>query len=148
MALILFSNKFFKNFQINLVGFSLGAHVIKNCLEELNKLNNNENFIKIKNVILIAGATSINGNEWKNIIENTITNKFINCYSKKDWVLRYFYKVSKLFQTEPVGLNYLNIINNDCNLVKNYNFTDNVFGHLSYNYNILCQKIFKDYKDI
>ena len=35
LAYILMSSQFFKNFQINLIGFSLGNHVIKHCLNYL-----------------------------------------------------------------------------------------------------------------
>ena len=78
LAYILLSSKFFKNFQINLIGFSLGNHVIKHCLKELYKYNNinNNSFIKLKNIILIAGATHISGNKlWKQYIEHFIIDR-------------------------------------------------------------------------
>ena len=51
LADILISNKLFNNFQINLVGFSLGANVVKYCIKELNDFNGKKNNIKFKNVI-------------------------------------------------------------------------------------------------
>ena len=52
-------NKLFDNFQINLVGFSLGANVVKYCLKELNEFDGKKNFVKFKNVILIGAATHL-----------------------------------------------------------------------------------------
>ena len=63
LADILISNQIFNNYQINLVGFSLGANVIKYCIKELsiynNKYNYKDNYVTLKNVILIGGATHI-----------------------------------------------------------------------------------------
>ena len=53
LALMMISEKIFNGFKINIAGFSLGNHVLKNCLKEL------ENFGKldiINNVIFMAGA--------------------------------------------------------------------------------------------
>ena len=150
LAYILLSSKFFKNFQINLIGFSLGNHVIKHCLKELYKYNNinNKNFIKLKNVILIAGATHISGNKlWKQYIENYIIDRFINCYSEVDEVLSlaYYNCMSK----KAVGSGELIIKDDNVNnMVKNYDFTQNNFGHTSYKYEFLINRLFPNYKDI
>ena len=149
-CLYLLSSKFFKNFQINLIGFSLGNHVIKHCLKELYKYNNinNKNFIKLKNVILIAGATHISGNKlWKQYIENYIIDRFINCYSEVDEVLSlaYYNCMSK----KAVGSGELIIKDdNGNNMVKNYDFTQNNFGHTTYKYEFLINRLFPNYKDI
>ena len=150
LAYIQLSSKFFKNFQINLIGFSLGNHVIKHCLKELYKYNNinNKNFIKLKNVILIAGATHISGNKlWKQYIENFIIDRFINCYSEVDKVLSlaYYNCMSK----KAVGSGELIIKDdNGNNMVKNYDFTQNNFGHTTYKYEFLINRLFPNYKDI
>ena len=148
LAYILYSSKFFPNFQINLIGFSLGNHVLKNCIKELGKINNNKNFVKIKNVILIAAATRIsNKNIWKKYIEEIIIDRFINCYSKEDDVLKWLFGLCMLKQA--VGNDILEIKNdNNVNLVSNYDFTLNKFGHLSYDYKKLAETIFSYYKDI
>ena len=148
LAYILMSSQFFKNFQINLIGFSLGNHVIKHCLKEINKLNNNNHFIKIKNVILIAAATHIqNKNVWKQIINNIVIDRFINCYSKKDNILSWLY--SLCLQKPAEGNGELEILNdNGKNLVHNYSFTENKYGHLNYNYGRVIDKVFKNYKNI
>ena len=149
LAYILLSSEFFNNFQINLIGFSLGAHVIKNCLEELNIFNNITNkSIQLKNVILIAGATEIpDKNLWKNFIEKLIIERFINCFSEDDNVLNVLYKRC-MFKC-AIGGSKLEINNNENNnLVLNYDFTQNKFGHLDYKYDIVAKKIFAKNKDI
>ena len=80
LANIIESNLFFGNFNINLVGFSLGGHIVKNCLLELLK---REVYNKINNVIFIAGATSYINENWDEIFK-VIKGKIFNCYSKFD----------------------------------------------------------------
>ena len=74
------SNLFFGDFKINLVGFSLGCQIIKNCLEEL---YNRKVFNRINNVIFIAGATSSKFDNWDGIFE-TVKGNIFNCYSLLD----------------------------------------------------------------
>ena len=69
------SNLFFGDFKINLVGFSLGCQIIKNCLEEL---YNRKVFNRINNVIFIAGATSSKFDNWDGILLFIIRCRF-NC---------------------------------------------------------------------
>ena len=74
-----------------------------------------------------------------------IADKFINCYSKKDYVLNNFY-IPATGQEYPVGLNELIIKNNEnINLVNNYEFQS---GHLDYNYEEVVKKICEKYNDI
>ena len=80
LANIIESNLFFGNFNINLVGFSLGGHIVKNCLLELLK---RKVYNKINNVIFIAGATSYIYENWDEIFK-VIKGKIFNCYSKFD----------------------------------------------------------------
>ena len=143
LAHILESNQFLKGYQINLIGFSLGNQVIKYCLYELNRIKSKFIF---KNVILIAAAIQLKEEATiKEIIENMIADKFINCYSKKDYVLNKFY-IPATGQNDPVGLNELIIKNNEnINLVNNHEFQS---GHLDYNYEEVVKKIFEKYNDI
>ena len=143
LALILDSKQFFNGFQINLIGFSLGNHVITNCLMKLYELESN---IKLKNVICIAGATQMDDKDkWKKIIEKIVVDRFINCYSKKDEILAQLY-VSATGNNNPIGLSEV-IIKNDkkMDLVHNYQFG---YGHLEYDYEVVAKKIFNSYKDI
>ena len=150
LAYILLSTKFFNNFQINIVGFSLGNVVAKYCIKELAKLNriDKNNFVNLRNVIFIAGAIHIkNKNKWKEYIEEIIINKCINCYSKVDNTLKNLY--GKCSNEKAIGNESL-IINNDngFNLVSNYDFTGDNFAHFSYKLRNLAEKIFKPYKNI
>ena len=148
LAYILLSSHFFKNFQINLIGFSLGNHVIKHCIKEIKKINTPNNSVKLKNVILIAAATHIRNKQiWKQCKEEFIIDRFINCFSKKDKILKMAY--SSCMMKDAVGNDSL-IINDDNgnNLVQNYDFTENKFGHLSYKYNVVVEKAFPFYKAI
>ena len=148
LAYILLSSEFFNNFQINLVGFSLGNHLIKHCLKELNKINNYNNFVKIKNVIFIGAATHIKNEDlWKQFIEDIIVERFINCYSKQDialYMLYYFGLINYPEGNKPL------VINNDNgkNLLLNYDFTQNNYNYHSYKFEEVVNKIFEYYKDI
>jgi len=136
--------KMFKDYQINLVGFSLGNHVINHCLQTLYKIyqtSGGSKFANLKNIILIAGATKIKDiNEWRDIIKKLIGERIINCYSKKDYVLKIL--------RNPIGSMHLKINDNENpekELVENYEFQ---FGHLNYDYTQLASRIFKNYRDI
>ena len=150
LAYILISSKFFKDFQINLVGYSLGNVVLKHCIKELAKLHriDKNNFVNLKNVILIAAATHIKkSRKMERIFEEIIINKFINCYSKNDFILEYLYKICS--KEKAIGNDNLIINNNNSsNLVSNYDFTKDNYGHFSYKFRIVAEKIFNPYKDI
>ena len=121
LANIIESNLFFGNFKINLVGFSLGSHIIKNCLEE----------------IFIAGATSYELENWDNIF-GTVKGKIFNCYSKCDvgLIIRALY----LFDTS-IGRNELKKENSK---VMNLNCTPCV--HLLYRTKLRkIAQLFMDY---
>ena len=133
LAHILASKLFFKNQSITLVGFSLGTHVAKHCIKQMYELHYKEHIPCndiIKNVVLIAGATSIFGKEDKyNIIFNKMINgKLINCYSKEDQVLNVLY--TGCMKKKPIGNSELKIEGYD-NL-KNINFTPLHLGHTDY----------------
>jgi hypothetical protein len=135
LAYILISKKFFKEFQINLVGFGLGCYVIEECLKELSKINHNAFFVKIKNVILIGASITITEEQcWQNYIEETVIDKFINCYSTKDETLKKFYSLLSINTGKnPIGVEPLEINNEKGkNLVINYDFSEKNFDQLSY----------------
>ena len=152
LAYILYSFKFFKEFQINLVGFGLGNNVIKQCLKELLGLNNVNKFIQIKNVILISAVNHMKKeNLWKAFMETIIIDKFINCYSTVDEILKTLSliggaKNKNLVSAGNKALEFKN--SNGINLVLNYDFTKNKFDHMSYKFGVVAQKICEEYKDI
>jgi hypothetical protein len=162
LAYIIYSNTIFKNFQINLVAFSLGNHVIKHCIKELYKLNYNmknidktiilskpeNNYpIYIKSIIFCAAATYFkNIKSWIKYKQEIIIDKFKNCYSVEDWILGFFYVLCML--RFAIGKYNLTINYQGKNLVDNYDFTKYNFGHGSYDMKILAKKIAGAYKEI
>ena len=142
LALILKSNLFFEHRQINLVAFSLGNHVVKNCLKELSSYNDNKCIIN--NVTFIAGATTFkNKLNWYHRFKKVVAGRIINCYSKGDYILKFLY--ANCTGNKPIG-NHEVIINDGDkgkNIFENYDFTDINLGHLSYrnNFNEVIKKI-------
>ena len=88
LAYIITSRTIFKFQCINLIGFSLGCHVIKHCLLELNKISSKIDSDDVLNdVIFIGAATDLNMDKYPNIL-NTIGGRIINVYSENDKYLR------------------------------------------------------------
>ena len=86
LALMIMSNDIFNGAKINLAAFSLGNHVIKHCIKELEKFNR---FDILNNIIFIGGATNIEcNNKWERRL-SSIQGSIINCYSDFDLALLY-----------------------------------------------------------
>ena len=128
LGLILSSKKFFENCQINLIGFSLGTHIIKNCIKELYNLTIENNIIN--NVMFIAGATHIQQMKWNNIFNEVVNGRIINCYSKNDYVLKYLFQ--PCVEKKPIGWDKLIIDDENNSKIENYNMTDLKLGHTDY----------------
>ena len=137
LGLILSTKKLFGNCQINLIGFSLGCHVIKYCLKELFENKYIEQNI-INNVVFIAGATRIKKSKFNDIFNEVIRGRIINIYSNQDFILKYLYKLS--IEKDAIGskeLKFENVDNQiDDNNCKVENFNMNQFGHLDYRDNL------------
>ena len=149
LGYILYSEKFFGNFQINLVGLNYGCFIIKNCLKLLEKLNSTDNKkIFIKNVIFINGAINIqNKVNWSYIFENVIVDKIINCYSNKDIVSELLKNNGLKIQT--IGTQGLSINDVGKNYLKyEHNLSDFDFGQLGYNLSIPANVSFASYNDL
>ena len=133
LALILASKLFFKYQTVTLVSFSLGTHVTKHCLKQMYELHYKEHIPCndiIKNVVLIAGATSMKNKEkkFKNIFSKIINGKFINCYSKEDQVLNILY--TGCMSKKPIGNSELDL--DGYENLKNIDFTPLHLGHTDY----------------
>ena len=135
------SNKAFNNFQINLVGFSLGCHVLKNCLKELSEIKDNKTLIN--NIIFMGGATTLNSNKWPNIFKKVVSGRILNCYSQKDEVLKKLFKLCTI--NNAIGSDKLIIKSEDgeFDYVENYDFSELDLGHLDYrkNFEEILKKI-------
>ena len=133
LALILASKLFLKFQTVTLISFSLGAHITKNCIKQMYNLHYKEHIPCndiIKNVVLIAGATSIRKKEtkYKHIFSKMINGKFINCYSKEDQVLNILYTGS--MNKKPIGNSELEL--DGYENLKNIDFTPLHLGHTDY----------------
>ena len=133
LALFLASNKDFYNFQINLVGFSLGCQVIKYCLKELDKIKGHRDMIN--NVLFMGGATLFKEkkkNIWRNIFMKNVGGRIINCYSKEDYILKYLFRF-RVGHT-PIGLRKIDLKdeNGEYDIVDDYDLSDLKMGHLDY----------------
>ena len=128
LGLILATKKIFGNCQINLIGFSLGAHVIKNCLKELYRLKIDNNIIN--NVMFIAGATHIEQMFWSDIFNEVVNGRIINCYSKNDSVLKRLFE--PCVEKKPIGWDKLIIGQENSIKIENYDMTDLKLKHTDY----------------
>ena len=92
LAYIIASREIFTFQTINLVGHGFGCNVIKYCLIELNKINQNMNYFDvINNVIFIGGSINLKLEKNSEIFEG-VAGKIINIFSKKDKELENFNK--------------------------------------------------------
>ena len=142
LSIILLSKKFFGDFKINLVGFSLGSHVIKYCLKEMRDCEEGKNIIN--DVIFMGGATTFKKKTaWFNIFNDLVGGRIINCYSKKDDILGKLY--CKCTGKDPIGKDPFDLNNGKGgkNIIENYDFTDLNMGHLDYRkkFNIILKRI-------
>ena len=133
LAFIIASKLFFKYQTITIIGFSLGTHVSKNCIKELYKLHYKEHIPCndiIKDLVLIAGATSMDKKEakYKNIFSKMINGKFINCYSKEDQILNIMY--THCMNKKPIGNSELQL--DGYENLRNIDFTPFHLGHTDY----------------
>ena len=104
LALIIASKFFFEYQTISLIGFSLGTHVISNCIKMLYKISDKVKCDDIiKDVILIAGATSMKGKEshYAKMFDKIVNGKIINCWSNEDRVLSVLYTTA--MKKVPIG---------------------------------------------
>lgn len=144
LALFLLNNDEFNDCQINLVGFSLGCHVLANVLKELNK-HKNKGFM-INNVLFMGGATVIEDSEkdlWRDIFGDNVAGRIINCYSNFDGVLSYLFVAD--MRKIPIGIGRIDIQdeNKEYSLVENYDFSNIKLGHLNYRqkFEIILERI-------
>jgi len=118
---------------ITLVGFSLGAAVIFHALQELYKTGK---FHAVQSVVLMGapalmhwtapdGEAEADVSQWTKA-RAVVSDRFVNCYSKNDWVLGVFMR--KMDWSEQVaGLSPINIEG-----VENVDCSDLIVRHTDY----------------
>lgn len=134
LGLMLYSKLLFPWHTFNLIGYSLGSHVIKHCLKQINKLNetmsnmnnNTDKETLIANVLFIGGATEFaNSFKWSTLFDKSVSGRIINCYSEEDNILSYCYRLAT--GKTPIGIQTL-----DNPRVDNYDLSKTHIGHLDY----------------
>ncbi|KAI9254675.1 hypothetical protein BY458DRAFT_480852 [Sporodiniella umbellata] len=106
----------------NLIGYSCGCLVIWNCLLELQK----RGCVRmIDHVVMMGAPISIEDQaEWL-AAESVVTGDFVNCYSTRDWVLGFIYRLHSL-STSVAGLEPVKI-----GKIRNFEISS-VDGHTKY----------------
>jgi hypothetical protein len=112
-------------------------------------MNNQNNFVKIKNVILIGAPVNFHEKKlWKTIIESLILDRLINCFSQADEVLKNLFTIN-MGKKIALGNEFAEILNdNGDNIISNFNFTQNQFNQFNYNKGVVAESIFPKYKNI
>lgn len=121
-----------KHKEFILVGHSLGARVIHNCLEHIS----NQDFeTNIKEVHLLGGAVNSRKLKWEKTV-NTVNDKIYNYYSKNDWVLKFLYGPF-MIDRYPIGLQKI-----DLPYFENIDSSKFISGHKEYipNFHIIKVK--------
>lgn len=111
------------NRPVTLIGFSLGARVIFKCLQELALSSDNEGLVE--RVVLLGAPVSVKGERWEPA-RKMVAGRFVNVYSRDDWILGVTFRASLLTQ----GLAGIQAI--DVPGVENVDATELVDGHSSY----------------
>ncbi|ORX98585.1 DUF726-domain-containing protein [Basidiobolus meristosporus CBS 931.73] len=106
----------------SLVGFSLGALAIFECLLELSK---RKKYGLIDEVILLGAPISIDAKRWASATD-VVSRRFINGYSTKDWVLGFLFRLHNL-NLNAAGLEPVNVAG-----VESIDLTELVNGHNGY----------------
>lgn len=112
---------------VDLYGYSLGALVILSCLEELAK-DPDGCFGIIENVVLIGLPASVLPTVKWHKYRCLVAGRFIHCFSRSDWILRFLYRGASFQFDEIAGLNPLKLVHT----IESVDFTGLVKGHLDY----------------
>lgn len=109
---------------VTLVGFSIGARVIYSCLIELAQKGC---FGLVESVILLGAPLTVSKDQMA-LARSVVSGKFINGYSRKDWVLGYLFRATGGGLASVAGLSPIQ----DFAGIENIDVTEFVEGHMSY----------------
>lgn len=116
----------FGNNAINLIGFSMGTIVIFECLLELDRMRK---FQIINDVIVMGGI--INRNDFESFSLSMINGRFLHCFSKNDFALKYLFRIVKFGET-AIGTKR---IEGD-KKIENFDCSDLVEDHMGFRKNL------------
>lgn len=108
---------------VTLIGFSLGARLIFYCLLELRKMGK---VGIVENVILMGTPVGLKEANWCKA-RSVVSGRFVNGFSRNDWVLGVTYRASKAFVTRAAGCCPVNVPG-----IENIDLTPIVGGHTEY----------------
>ncbi|GLB43707.1 putative DUF726-domain-containing protein [Lyophyllum shimeji] len=109
---------------ITLIGFSLGARVIFYALLELAK---QKAFGVVQDVFLLGATLTASLSTWCEA-RSVVSGRFVNGYSRNDWVLNYLFRATSGGVGTVAGLRpVLNVPG-----LENVDVTDKIAGHMSY----------------
>lgn len=114
----------FKLKSISLIGFSIGSFLIYSCLLELSK---NGIYGLIDDVVIIGSPISVKVDQLK-MVRQIVNGRFVNCYSKNDWILGLLFRALKNGLSDVAGLSP---INNGTN-IENFDCSEFINGHMCY----------------
>lgn len=119
---------------VTLIGFSLGARTILECL--LHLADRGETNL-VENVIVMGAPMPTDAKLWLKM-RCVVAGRFVNVYSASDYVLQLVYRVNSA-QSTAAGLGPVSL---DSNTLENVDVGDLVEGHLQYRW--LVAKILKE----
>ncbi|KAL2333766.1 hypothetical protein Fmac_014979 [Flemingia macrophylla] len=111
------------NRPVTLIGYSLGARVIFKCLQCLAKTENSAELVE--RVVLLGAPIPIKDENWE-AARKMVAGRFINAYSRNDWMLGVAFRASLLTK----GLAGIQPV--DVPGIQNVDVTDHIEGHSSY----------------
>jgi hypothetical protein len=106
-----------------LVGFSLGARVIYSCLIELAR----RGAYGLVDNVYIFGAPFVFKQDQVALARSVVTGRFVNGYSRKDWVLGYLFRATSGGLGRVAGLAPMELPG-----IENFDNTEIVEGHMGY----------------
>lgn len=109
---------------VTLVGFSLGARVIYSCLVQLAR---KEAFGLVQDVY-IFGAPVVAKKDQFALARSVVSGRFVNGYSKKDWILGYLFRATSGGLGRVAGLASVEGVHG----LENFDNTEYVDGHMGY----------------
>lgn len=109
---------------ITLVGFSLGSRLIYLCLIEL---AHRGGYGLVENVILLGNPVAVKY-EQITLARSVVSGKFVNGYSKNDWILGYLFRATGGGLLTVAGLSPIENIPD----IDNFDCTELVMGHMAY----------------
>ncbi|ODV83400.1 hypothetical protein CANARDRAFT_30023 [[Candida] arabinofermentans NRRL YB-2248] len=106
---------------ITLVGFSLGARLIYSCLLDLAKTGD---YGLVENVFLFGSPYVIKADQIA-MARSVVGGRYVNGYSKKDWILGYLYRATSGGLSTVAGLS-------EVEGMENFNCSEYIQGHMEY----------------